>query len=194
MSSDYSDQKAPALSPVERQTFLLLHQILAHLDTDEAEHHERMVEVLTEGFTNEYDDLFTPYAELPQADCKLVFDILDMFHVMKASLEQLDAPERDALLADYKYVLTFRGFDGNDARESKMRSYVRFLQKNDRWTDLVDDVKAADGGNSHMLMLGQYQAMLDVYAPIWTEVVHGGAASRYHLSVEQLRRVAEARG
>lgn len=193
MSSDYSDQQPPALSPVERQVLLLQHQILANLDTGDSDYHKRMVEVLTEGFTIEYEDVFTPYSELPKEDCKLVFDILDMFRVMRASLKELPEADRDELTSDYKYTVTFQGFDGNDAREGKMASYVTFLQKTDRWTELREDVDAADGGNSHARMLGLYQAMLDVYRPIWSEVMRGGGASRYHLSAEQLRRVAEAR-
>ena len=121
MSSDFDDLRPPvSLTPVERQTFVLLHKVLAYLDTNESDHHERMVEVLTEGFTIEYENVFTPYSELSKADCKLVFDI-STCRVMKASLKELDGSERDALLADHKYVLTFQGFDGNDAREGKMR-------------------------------------------------------------------------
>ncbi len=191
MSSDYNDLKPPpTLSPVERQILLLQHQILANLDTGEGDYHKRMVEVLTEGFTSEYEYLFTPYAELPKDDCKLVVDILDMFRVMKASLKELPEPERNELTGNHKYTVTFRGFDGNDAREGKMASYVTFLQKNDGWTDLREDVDAADRGNSHARLLGLYQAMLDVYRPIWNEVMRGGGL---HLSAEQLRRVAEAR-
>lgn len=194
MSPDYSDLKPPpSLSRVERQTLLLLHTVLANLDTGESDYHKRMVEVLTEGFTIEYETVFTPYAELPKDDCKLVLDILTMFRVMKASLARLDEGERQALTGDYKYTLTFQGFDGNDAREGKMASYVTFLQKTDRWTELREDVQAADGGNSHARLLGLYQAMLDVYRPIWDELVQGGGASRYQLSAKQLRRVAEAR-
>ena len=121
----------------------------------------------------------------------MVYDILDMFRVIKASLKELDPAERDALLAGHHYVLTFQGFDGNDTREGKMRSYVRFLQNTDRWTDLREDVDAADGGNSHSLMLGRYQAMLDAYKPIWNETVHAAQSSL--LDAAELRRVAEAR-
>jgi len=196
MSSEYDDLRPPAsLSPVERQMLLLQHQILAHLDTNEADHHERMVEVLSQGFAMEYEDLFTPYAELSKADCKLVFDILDMFRVMKASLKELDEPARDALLADHRYVLTFQGFDGNDAREGKMASYVTFLQSTDRWTDLRDDVQEADGGNSHALMLSRYEAMLGVYRPIWDEKMHNFRGPRESLlNADELRQDAESRG
>ena len=192
MSSEYDDLRPPvSLSPVERQTLLLLHQVLAHVDSGEADYHEKMVEILNEGFTIEYENVFTPYPELSKDDCTLVYDILDMFRVIKASLKELDPAERDALLADHNHVLTFQGFDGNDVREGKMRSYVRFLQNTDRWTDLREDVDAADGGNSHSLMLGRYQAMLDVYKPIWNETVHAAQSSL--LGAAELRRVAEAR-
>lgn len=164
--SDYDDLSAPtSLSPFERQTLALQHQILSHLDKGEAEYHRRMQEVLTQGFTAEYGNVFSPYSELPHDDCRLLYDILDMFRVMKASIGELDQAERDALLADHKYALYFQGFDGNDAREGKMASYVDYLQATDRWTELTEDVKAADGGNSHSLMLGRYQAMLGVFRP-----------------------------
>lgn len=193
MSTDYDDLSAPAsLSPFERLTLALQHQILSHLDENEADHHRRMQEVLTQGFTAEYGTVFSPYAELPYDDCRLVYDILDMFRVMKASIAELDETERHALLADHKYVLFFQGFDGNDAREGKMASYVDYLQAMDRWTDLVEDVKSADGGNSHSLMLGRYQAMLDVYDPIWREKMRG--AEMRLLNAHELRRIAESRG
>ncbi len=194
MTSDYDDLRPPAsLSPVERQTLLLLHQVLAHLDVNEADYHRRMTEVLSQGFTIEYESVFTPYAELPWDDCKLVFDILDMFRVMKASLAELGESDRSELLADYKYVLVFQGFDGNDAREGKMASYVTYLQSRDRWTDLREDVEAADGGNSHRPMLSRYEAMLNVYQPIWDEKMHNFRPRESLLDVEELRRVAESR-
>lgn len=73
-----------------------------------------------------------------------------------------------------------------------MASYVGYLQATDRWTDLTEDVKAADGGNSHALMLGRYRAMLDVYVPIWRENMRGGG--RGLLSADELRQIAESRG
>ena len=122
-----------------------------------------------------------------------MLDILDMFRVMKASLKELPEADRIALTSNYKYTVTFQGFDGNDAREAKMAGYVTFLQKTGRWTELSEDVQAADGGNSHARLLGLYEAMLDVYRPIWNQVLRGGGASRYHLTGEQLLQVAEAR-
>ncbi|MDA8073392.1 MAG: YfbU family protein [Actinomycetota bacterium] len=191
--SDYDDLSAPtSLSPFERQALALQHEILSHLDKDEADYHRRMQKVLTQGFTAEYADVFSPDSELPHDDCRLLHDILDMFRVMKASIGELDDAERDALLADHKYDLCFQGFDGNDAREGKMASYVDYLQATDRWTDLAEDVKAADGGNSHSLMLGRYEGMLRVFRPIWKEAVRGGGPAV--LTAEQLRQIAAGRG
>ena len=191
--SDYDDLRAPtSLSPLERQTLALQHQILSHLDKGEADYHRRMQEVLIQGFTAEYENLFPPYSELPYDDCRLLYDILDMFRVMKASIGKLDGAERDALLADHKYALYFQGFDGNDAREGKLASYVDYLQATGRWTELTEDVKAADGGNSHSPMLARYQAMLGVFRPIWKEAMSGGGSAL--LTAEQLRQIAESRG
>lgn len=191
--SQYDDLSAPtSLSPFERQMLALQHQILSYLNEGEADYHCRMQEVLTQGFTAEYGDVFSPYSELPYDDCRLLYDVLDMFRVMKASIGELDEPERDALLADHKYALSFQGFDGNDAREGKMASYVDYLQATGRWTDLTEDVKAADGGNSHMIMLGRYQGMLEVFRPIWKDAMRGGGRSL--VTAEQLRQIAESQG
>jgi len=196
MNSEYDDLRPPvSLAPVERQQLILLHQVLQHLDVDEADYHRRMAEVLTEGFTLEYEKVFSAYAELPRDDCKLVFDVLDMFSVIKVSLAALGESDRNPLMAEHGFTLRFQGFDGNDAREGKMASYVTYLQADDRWTNLREDVELADGGNSHSLMLSRYEAMLGVYRPIWSEVVDnpGRGSGRYLLDGDQLRQVAEVR-
>ncbi len=197
MSSEYDDLRPPAsLAPVERQQFILLHKLLERFDDGEANHHRQMVEMLTEGFTMEYERLFTPYAELPKDDCRLVFDILEMFSGVKASLSRLGGQDREALLADHGHALLYQGFDGNDALEGKMGSYVAYLLSTGRWTDLREDVQAADGGNSHSPMLSRYRTMLEAYRPVWDEVVHsrGRGPDRYLLDADQLRSVAASRG
>jgi uncharacterized protein len=191
MNSDYDDVRPPvSLTLVERQTLQLLHEILQHLDADEADYHRQMVEVLAEGFTMEYEKVFTPFSELPKDDCRLVFDILDMFRVIKTSLGDLEESERDVLLADYEQELTFRGFDGNDARESRMASYVAYLLATGRWTDLREDVQSADHGNSHWPTLSTYTTMLRTYQPIWDELVRNRREPRFRLTVDELRQVA----
>jgi uncharacterized protein YfbU (UPF0304 family) len=192
--SESDDLQPPAsLAPVDRQQLILLHKVLEHLDVDEADYHRRMSEVLTQGFTLEYESVFSAYAELPRSDCKLVMNVLDMFRVITASLVKLDPAERDPLVAEYGFALWFQGFDGNDAREGKMGSYVTYLQSTDRWSDLQEDVDAADGGNSHSLMLDRYAAMLEVYRPLWEGNLRSLGLGRHHLDVEQLRQIAEAR-
>jgi len=64
------------LTAVERRTLALQHEILAQLrvDEDEVAHHTKMVEVLTHGYTGEYDTEFALiYRELPLQDCSLVW-------------------------------------------------------------------------------------------------------------------------
>jgi uncharacterized protein YfbU (UPF0304 family) len=191
--SDYDNLNAPtSLSPFERQTLAFHHQILSYLDASEADYHRRMREALNQGFTAEYGGVFSLSSELPYDDCLLLHNILNMFRVIKDSIGALDEAEREALLADHKYTLCFRGFDGNDARESKMSRYVDYLQTTGRWTDLTEDVKAAGGGNSHAPMLAKYQSMLGVFRPISKEAVRGGGHAL--MTAEQLRQIAESRG
>jgi len=193
---EYDDLQPPAsLAPVDRQQLILLHKVLEHLDVHEADYHRRMSEVLTQGFTLEYESVFSAYAELPRSDCKLVMDVLDMFRVIGASLVKLDPAERDPVVAEHEFALRFQGFDGNDAREGRMGSYVTYLQSTDRWSDLQEDVDAADGGNSHSRMLDRYVAMLEVYRPLWEGNLRspGRGPGRHHLDVEQLRQIVEAR-
>ncbi len=76
--------------------------------------------------------MFSPYAELPESDCKLVNDVLTMFSVIKTGLERLDPTEHDPLVADHGPALRFQGFDGNDPREGKMSSYVTYMRRRPR--------------------------------------------------------------
>jgi len=194
--SQYDDLRPPAsLTAVDRQQLILLHNIMEYLDVDEAEYHRRMRKVLTEGFTLEYEYVFSTYAELPRTDCTLVMELLDMFRVIKASLASLEPAADDNFVGEHQWALRFRGFDGNDAKEGKMGSYVAYLLSTDRWGDLQEDVDAADGGNSHSRTLDGYVAMLAVYRPFWEKNLHSprGDLRLDHLSVEQLRQIAEAR-
>lgn len=190
--ADYADLGPPSsLTPFERQQLILLHQVLAHLDASEADHHRQMVEVLTQGFTLEYGSTFPVHAELSRADCSLVAEVLDMFRVIKASLAKLDPAERAVIVGEHEFALTYQGFDFNDAREGKMGSYVTYLLETDRWSELRDDVTAADGGNSHSLTLPRYMGRLKVYSPLWDNII---ATHRFGdlLSAFELKQIAEA--
>jgi uncharacterized protein YfbU (UPF0304 family) len=124
-----------------------------------------------------------------------VWDILDMFRVIKASVERIGNETISALDEYAEHALTFRGFDLNDHREGKMLSYARHLIENDRWQDLAeyfDDEH--ENGNSHSPTLDTYQRMLSVYRPLWTDIISGSmrGRDRYLLTEQELAEVVRA--
>lgn len=177
------------LTAVERRTLSYQHLILADLAEDEelVRHHRRRAEALEAGYTAEYEDEFVDIEpELTPADCELVWDILDMFRVLRTSVERVKAED----IADIPdYVFQLRGFDGNDGYESQLCRYARHMMANGRWDDL-DDFLKRENGNSHARMLPTYQRMLAVFKPIWRRRLHGRGEG-YDLSVEELKEVAE---
>lgn len=160
-----------SMSLIQRRTLALLHEILALLkdDEDNSAYHHRRIQVLQNGFTAEYGNEFTAVGpELTPSDCSLVWDILGMFSVLESSVTRLSPDEVAELGEDGGHALSFRGFDGNDARESRMLDYVQHLIDTRRWTNLADHLRdAQERGNSHMPMLAAYLRMPRAFKPIW---------------------------
>jgi uncharacterized protein YfbU (UPF0304 family) len=187
------------LTTVERRTLALQHEVLAQLrvDDDEVAHHTKMVEVLTHGYTGEYNTEFAGiYPELPLQDCSLVWRLLDMFVVLKSSLERLSAKDRAELGDSAARALTFRGFDFNDAREVRLGGYAQFLIEDRKWVDLAEHFDDQhEGGNSHMPALALYRRMLSAFTPLWKARMDDsslGFPERYSLTLSDLQAVHAA--
>src|SRR5439155_16676925 len=119
----------------------LLHKIveLVSAEEDEADYHAKMAKVLERGFTCEYSDEFIAIEdEMPMAECRLVMDLLDMFRVIKASVESIGLDKVRQLDDIAEHVLSFRGFDFNDRREGRMADYAEHLIATGRWVDLAE--------------------------------------------------------
>lgn len=187
---------APAsLTLLQRRSLALQHSILALLNPDDAEYHQRRVTVLENGYVTDYDEEFYAYSpELSRAETRWVMDLLEMFSVCRRSLAQFSDDEL-ATAGNLPNRLKFRGFDGNNTYESRLGTYVRYLMDNRRWTDLAPDYEAADGGNSHMPMLTTYQGMVEVFKPIWERRLHdsslGLGDDRYHLTIDELTQIRD---
>jgi uncharacterized protein len=156
------------LSLVDRRILSLLHEVLGKLDPDVEQHHRLRAEVLDAGYAAEYSDEFVSIEpELTGRDCEFVWDVLDMFRLLKASMDEL-GPDVVAGLDDHaEAFLTFRGFDLNGPFESRLLRYARYLLATDHWADLAlyfDDKH--ERGNSHMRKVPTYQRMLEVYKPL----------------------------
>ena len=165
------DDVPHALSFQQRLMLAQQHEILALLHADdeyESRHHHMIAEVLREGYAGEYDTVFgAMQPEMSRSECKLVWDILDMFRMLSASIDRLSADDRAALGDDNEDRLRFGGFDLNDSREGRLLGYVRHLVDTDRWTEIKPRLaEIGDNGNSHSRRLPSYERMLAVYMPI----------------------------
>jgi uncharacterized protein YfbU (UPF0304 family) len=185
------------LNMVDRKTLSLLHQILDKLD-DGSDHSEdyfaNMSRVLDSGYTGEYDAVFTEtYDELSRVECELLWDILDMFRILKSSRERLAKKETTSTLDENTWALEFGGFDANDHLEGKLLGYARYTMDTGRWTDLTEYFDDAhERGNSHSPRLDMYRRMLAVYKPIFTTRIRNRGVGEMHLSADELRQVADA--
>ena len=192
-TSDAPKFRTPrTLTAVERRTLSNQHHILADTASDDstARHHRRRAEILEAGFTAEYEDEFLDIEpELTPADCELVWDILDMYRVLRTSMQRA---EPDTVADIPTYVVEFAGFDGNDAYESHLRRYAQHLIADDRWDDLADFFDDHhDRGNSHTKLLHAYKRMLTVFKPIWATKLQERGTS-YELAAEELHQIADA--
>jgi uncharacterized protein YfbU (UPF0304 family) len=149
-------------------------------------------QILEAGYTGEYWFETAGFqTELSKRDCGRVADILDMFRVITYSLERLDG-EGSGVDEKLKFRLEFMGFDHNDALEGHMASYVDFLMRDDRWTELKPQLERHDNGNSHHRVLDVYLRMLAEYRRIMDSRGRGLSRTDYYLSPEELRQIAEA--
>ncbi len=188
-----------SLSMAERCLLALHHETLAILkagDEHEAEYHANMATVLRAGYTAEYEDAFAGIdVELSRTECRLVWDILDMYRVLDAAIRELSESER-AELGDVAIGrLRFMGFDLNDPLEGRMLFYVRYLVQTDRWTELAERLDAiGDRGNAHHRCLPRYETMLSVYTPIYEDRLRrrGFSVDVWRFSVDELRQIIDS--
>ena len=191
------DWTAPTtLSKRDRQQLALLHRLieLASADEDEANYHATMAKVLQRGFTGEYPDEFISIDdEMPMSECRLVWDLLDMFRVIKASVDSIGLEKVKQIDKIAEHSLAFRGFDFQNHRESRMAGYTRHLIETDRWIELAEHFDDKhERGNSHSPVLDSYLRMLEVFKPIWAAKVIGADRGRYLLDEAHLRSLVEA--
>lgn len=198
----HGDEPAPdSMRLVDRQMLALLHRILARVlpeganDVDgDLEDQLMRAKILEEGFTGEYWWETAGFStELSKRDCQRVLDILDMFRAITYSIDDL-ATEGSPVGKELRFALEFRGFDHNDALERHMADYVKFVMRDDRWTELAPQLARHDNGNAHHPSLDTYVRMLTEYRRIMDDRRRGSFSRKdYLLSLEELQRIAESR-
>jgi hypothetical protein len=164
----------------------LLHEVLGRLDPADEEFHRLRAQALVAGYTAEYGSEFLRMEpELPASDCELVWDLLDMFYVLRASLASVDP-----VLGLDGAALEFQGLDASDPIEGRLLSYARHVVDAGRWPDMAGYLDAAhDHGDSRRRMLPHYQRMLEAYRPL-VQAQPGSAPVL--LSADELTAVSRA--
>lgn len=186
----------PTLSPVDRKTLIMLHRILLathgelqssrYLKEDEV----RSLQALESGFVGEYSTEFADCVdEVVIEECELVWDILDMFRVIKYSVRELGPDGWTEIgVRDAEVHGSFRGFDLNDSMEARLLSYTTYLVENGRWVEQQAALSSAnDNGNSHFRMLPTYQKLLARFKPLYREIIRNGRG--LYLSADPLRSI-----
>ena len=145
-----------SLTQVERLQLANQFEILEKLNPQNAECYAEKREILENGYTILYGDVFrTIYEELSMEQCRYVYDVLDMHRDLHYSYEQL--ADKSGIKPD---EIRFRGFDGNN--ESKLYSFAEYLKKTGKWQETL-----VGGLNSHsMITINLYPKMLDKYRRI----------------------------
>lgn len=195
-------ESAYELTPLERHILVLMHRSILAARGDLADEYYdasdemKSIEVLQNGFISEYAGQEFPgiFDPMPQSEGEMVWDILDMFRILKFSVKNLGSDGWQQLgLHDAERYGSFQGFDGNDARESRMLSYLEYLIKDDRWGEQKEFVLGRTGeqGNSHAPMLSTYRKMLREFKPLWKKTMRGMGR---HLTAGQIRAVLIAGG
>lgn len=182
-----------SLHAVERKTLILGYQLLLATHGDlpadqyDAEDISNAIQALENGYAGEYPQIFAGVDQgLTYDECRLVWDILDMFRVIKYSIRDLGTGgwEHTGVI-DAEHYGSFHGFDFQIALESRLAGYVAFLVRTGRWKEQQPVIDT--GGNSHSEMLPTYRSMLAEFKPVWRKATSRGG--RHHLSAEEIRDV-----
>ena len=196
----HGEEPAPeSMRIVDRQVLSLLHRILARVLPEDAndvdgdlEYQLMRASILESGYTGEYWYETAGFqTELSKRDCGRVSDILQMFRIITYSIDHL-AKEETPVDEKLVYELEFEGFDHNGPLEGHMASYVDFLMRDDRWTELKPQLERNDNGNSHSPRLDVYLRMLSEYRRIMDSRERGFSRLDYLLSLDELKQIADA--
>lgn len=168
------------LTETERLTLINQNKILALLDPDEKEHHERLVQILERGYEFLYSEMTDPLSEpLSRDDSEFVYDVLDMHLAIRAvaEAEGIDLTDGD------NSRLQMGGFDGNN--EHGLLSFANFVALEDG-SAYQEFLVGRQFPNSHSRSRDLHQRMLSEYQAL------GGASGLQAAGVAGLERLKDA--
>ncbi|MDU6452659.1 MAG: YfbU family protein [Enterobacter hormaechei] len=98
------------------------YKMMTMLDPDNAARYSRLQTIVERGFGLQMRELDREFGELKEETCRIVIDIMEMYHALHVSWTNL----KDQQTIDERRV-TFLGFDA--ATEARYLSYVRKYQR-----------------------------------------------------------------
>lgn len=149
--------KPKSLTAIERQILSNQFQILAKLHADEeyvSKDYLNKYEILSHGFTGEYDDIFEVHTEeIPYETCEETNEILNMYRRINNAIASLT--EEDKKQLDLQKI-EFKGFDANN---DPHYFYAKFMIENlEKWQEYKEKYL-----NSHsQIPLINYRRMLKI--------------------------------
>jgi uncharacterized protein YfbU (UPF0304 family) len=163
------------LTKTERLILANQNRILAALYPDQAEGYKHRAEVLENGYTWFYGNVFQEiYDGLTPEECEYVTDVMVMYWRLQESNDELKTGRLDPK------KLSFPGFDGNN--ETAFMGFARYLMQDRRFTTLR---VASTDFNSHRATRDRYEKMLAE----WRRM--GGTKRPPDLSAEEIHRVID---
>ena len=188
---DFPEDTAPYTLSSTNRLILRNQEILLSLcdglEAHEREIHAKNVMILENGYTSDYSEVFRALRpEVPYSLCEELYDILDMFRVLRFSYNKL-ADDDKAQVEERD--ISFRGFDYSDSTESPLSGYVEYLFNDRKYEELEEPMKRfSDGGNSHHRNLDMYRRMYRCFNQIWRKHL----LTARELSLEEIQKVVSA--
>lgn len=164
------------LTIVERQILSNQFRILSKLEEDEREYYETKAEILENGYTGKYNEIFTvDHEETPIDICHETGDILNMYRHINGAILNLSPEEKAELNLER---IAFEGFDGNN---DPHYAYTYFMvEKMNLWREHQN----MDLNSHNSLSIGKYKRML-------AYVKERQAKAKYSLDKDDLIKLIE---
>jgi uncharacterized protein YfbU (UPF0304 family) len=154
------------------------YKIMTMMDSENADRYRRLQTIVERGFGLQMKELECEFGELSEETCRTIINIMEMYHALGVSLENLRDHLKDKAEIDERRI-AFLGFDA--ATEARYLSYVRFLVNTEgRYTHFDS---GTHGFNSQTKMWDKYQRML----AIWQ-----ACPRQYHLCAIEISQIINA--
>lgn len=162
------------MTPVQRLILSNQYQIMAMLDAENAARYRRCQTIIKRGYGLQMRELDGEFSQLPEAECRTLLAMMEMYHALHISWGNLKDPQS----VDARRLI-FPGFDSTS--EGPFLGYVRFLVESEgRYTHFSAGVNRFD---AQVPMWEKYQRMLAVWH---------NCPRQYHLSANEIAQVINA--